>query len=130
MLIASKNSNLLQTSIHLLSLCVYDEARRRFSPFDRVKVVMIIPPELGYGEKGAGDGAIPGGATLYFIATLDGLVRLVLHICVIEPFSAILPYFQIMSHEFCVFCMEPLQPTQGSWLVPLEPPKSPKRGPF
>ena len=44
---------------------------------------MIIPPELGYGEKGAGDGAIPGGATLHFIATLNGLVRLVLHICVI-----------------------------------------------
>ena len=48
-----------------------------------------------------------------------------------EPFSAIiLAPFQIMRHEFCVFCVEPLQPTQGSWLVPLEPPKSPKRGPF
>ena len=47
-----------------------------------------------------------------------------------EPFSAILPYFQIMRREFSVFCVEPLQPTQGSWLVPLEPPKSPKRGPF
>ena len=39
------------------------------------KVVMIIPPELGYGSKGAGGGAIPGGATLYFIATLNGLIR-------------------------------------------------------
>ena len=24
-----------------------------------------------------------------------------------------------MRREFCVFCVEPLQPTQGSWLVPL-----------
>ena len=26
---------------------------------------LIVPPELGYGEQGAGD-IIPGGATLYF----------------------------------------------------------------
>ena len=49
---------------------------------------------------------------------------------IVDSFSAIPAYFQIMRREFCVFCVEPLQPTQGSWLVPLEPPKSPKRGPF
>ena len=57
-------------------------------------------------------------------------ITLVKSVTIPEPFSAILAHFQIMRCEFCVFCMEPLQPTQGSWLVPLEPPKSPKRGPF
>ena len=50
--------------------------------------------------------------------------------CAYDSFSTISAYFQIMRREFCVFCVEPLQPAQGSWLVPLEPPKSPKRGPF
>merc|ERR1719397_1976250 len=35
---------------------------------------MIISPELGYGDAGAGD-VIPGGATLYFITKLQGLNR-------------------------------------------------------
>jgi len=38
------------------------------------QVVMVIPPELGYGSRGAG-GVIPPDATLYFITTLEGIVR-------------------------------------------------------
>ena len=34
------------------------------------QVVMVIPSSLGYGDRGAG-GVIPGGATLYFITTLQ-----------------------------------------------------------
>ena len=37
--------------------------------FDQ-QVVMVIPSSLGYGDRGAG-GVIPGGATLYFITTLQ-----------------------------------------------------------
>ncbi len=32
------------------------------------KRVLIVPPELGYGDRGVG-GVIPGGATLHF--TID-----------------------------------------------------------
>ena len=41
------------------------------------------------------------------------------HLQTSDSFSAILAYFQIMRREFCFFCVEPLQPTKGSWLVPL-----------
>ena len=30
------------------------------------KAILIIPPEMGYGDRGAGGGIIPGGATLNF----------------------------------------------------------------
>ncbi|MDF5758060.1 FKBP-type peptidyl-prolyl cis-trans isomerase [Spongiactinospora sp. TRM90649] len=30
------------------------------------KRTLLIPPHLGYGDRGAGGGRIPGGATLFF----------------------------------------------------------------
>ncbi|KAG6848332.1 hypothetical protein H0H93_001135 [Arthromyces matolae] len=35
---------------------------------------LIIPPELGYGSRGAGYGAIPGGATLVFETEMMNIV--------------------------------------------------------
>ena len=45
-----------------------DTFQRRI--FEFIQVVMVIPSSLGYGDRGAG-GVIPGGATLYFITTLQ-----------------------------------------------------------
>ena len=41
-----------------------------FLKHPNIQVVMVIPSSLGYGDRGAG-GVIPGGATLYFITTLQ-----------------------------------------------------------
>ena len=37
------------------------------------KRTLLIPPQLGYGDRGAGGGKIPGGATLLFEVELLGL---------------------------------------------------------
>jgi len=50
----------------------WEEGLRKTCPGE--DVVMIIPPEWGYGRLGAG-GVIPGNATLYFTSTLEGIVR-------------------------------------------------------
>jgi FKBP-type peptidyl-prolyl cis-trans isomerase len=38
------------------------------------RVLLVIPPELGYGDQEAGDGAIPAGSTLVFVVDIVGVV--------------------------------------------------------
>merc|ERR1719216_782705 len=37
------------------------------------KITMIVPPSLGYGDKPSDK--VPAGSTLYFIVTLNGIIR-------------------------------------------------------
>jgi peptidylprolyl isomerase len=46
----------------------WDEGIAQMGVGDRA--VLVIPPELGYGAKGAGGGVIPPNATLVFVVTL------------------------------------------------------------
>ncbi len=36
------------------------------------RVLLVVPPDKGYGDQGSGDGSIPGGATLVFVVDLVG----------------------------------------------------------
>ncbi|RKN12760.1 FKBP-type peptidyl-prolyl cis-trans isomerase [Streptomyces radicis] len=38
------------------------------------RVLLVIPPDLGYGDQEAGNGAIPAGSTLVFVVDIVGLV--------------------------------------------------------
>lgn len=49
----------------------WDESFGTMSVGERRKI--ILPPRLGYGDRGAG-GIIPGGATLYFDVELLGIL--------------------------------------------------------
>jgi peptidylprolyl isomerase len=37
------------------------------------QVLVIVPPDKGYGAKGSGDGTIPGNATLIFVIDILGI---------------------------------------------------------
>jgi len=39
------------------------------------KISLVVPPELAYGDKGAGGGVIPPGATLRFIISVEVITR-------------------------------------------------------
>lgn len=59
-------------SFFLIIYCnSWDESFAQMKVGERRQI--IVPPRLGYGDRGAG-GIIPGGATLYFDVELLGIL--------------------------------------------------------